>query len=98
MSSIKWKQRIITCEKLTKHTQDKTGNKFKTHLSTLLSEPEFPEYLAKIYKTQDELQTLEDKIIHNQLCKKADYKLLEGERPTPFFLNGKFKVGIILNH
>ena len=80
----KMKNETITYAKLTKHTQDKTGDTLRTNLSTLLSEPETPNNLNEIQNT---LQAHEENIIHNLLSKQADYNLLEGERPTKNFLN-----------
>ena len=81
------KTETITYAKRTKRTQDKTGDTLRTHLSTLLSEPESQKNLSEIHNTQNTLHALEDDIIHNLLSKKADYNLLEGERPTTNFLN-----------
>ena len=47
----KMQTETITYAKRTKRTQDKTGDTLRTHLSTLLTEPESHKNLAEIHKT-----------------------------------------------
>ena len=67
----KMQAETITYAKRTKRTQDRTGDTLRTHLSTLLTGPESPTNTAEIHKTQNDLQTLKEEIIHNRLCKRA---------------------------
>ena len=61
-----------------------TQNVLKATLQELISEPESEENTIAIHDTQEKLDQLEHKLLFNTLSKKANFNLLENERPTKF--------------
>ena len=53
----------------------------------MISAPESDENTIFILETQQQLDTLETKLIYNTLSKKTNFNLLENERPSRSFLN-----------
>ena len=62
-------------------------NKLKATLQELISEPESDENTLLIHETQAQLDDLETKHLYNTLSKKANFNLLENERPSKCFLS-----------
>ena len=61
--------------------------KLKDTLQKLLCEPESDENILQIHNTQTQLENLETKLLYNSLSKKANFNLLENERPSKSFLS-----------
>ena len=64
-----------------------TEIELKNTLQELLSEPESDENTLHIHDTQTQLEHLETKQLYNSLSKKANFNLLENERPGKGFLS-----------
>ena len=69
----------------TKHNN--TEAELKTTLQQLISEPESDENSLLIHNTQTQLEDLETKFLYNTLSKKANFNLLDNERPSKSFLS-----------
>ena len=63
-----------------------TETELKATLQELISEPESDENTLHIHETQSKLENLETKLLYNTLSKKANFNLLENERPSKNFL------------
>ena len=59
----------------------------KSTLQELISEPESDENTLHIHEIQSKLDNLETKLLFNTLSKKANFNLLENERPSKSFLS-----------
>ena len=77
----------IVFSKREKFEHTKTQNVLKATLQELISEPESEENTIAIHDTQEELEQLEHKLLYNTLSKKANFNLLENEKPTKSFLS-----------
>ena len=68
-------------------THNNTIHELKNTLQELISEPESAENALHIHETQTQLEDLETKLLFNTLSKKANFNLLENERPSKAFLS-----------
>ena len=64
-----------------------TAAELKDTLQKLISEPESDENTLHIHDTQTQLENFETKLLYNALSKKANFNLLENERPSKSFLS-----------
>ena len=64
-----------------------TEAELKATLQELICEPETEENTLRIHETQEKLENLETKVLYSTLSKKANFNLLENERPTKSFLS-----------
>ena len=76
---------IYSSRENTKHNN--TEAELKTTLQKLISEPESDENSLLIHDTQTQLENLETKFLFNSLSKKANFNLLDNERPSKSFLS-----------
>ena len=76
---------IYSSREKAKHNIDE--NNLKATLQELISEPESDENTLLIHETQAQLEDLETKHLYNTLSKKANFNLLENERPSKSFLS-----------
>ena len=83
----KMKDDTIIFARNQKKTNTKTSSELKETLQSLLSEPESLENTMYILDTQNRLETHETTLMHDTLSKKANFNLLENERPSRSFLN-----------
>ena len=78
---------VYSSRENTKHNN--TEVELKTTLQQLISEPESDENSLLIHNTQTQLEDLETKFLYNTLSKKANFNLLDNERPSKSFLSMK---------
>ena len=76
---------IYSARENTKHNN--TEAELKNTLQELISEPESDENTLLIHNTQTQLENLETKYLYNTLSKKANFNLLDNERPSKSFLS-----------
>ena len=81
------KSDTIAFSKKDKHTTNNHLNHLKATLQDLISEPESEENSIAIHETQEEIEIMETKVLYDSLSKKANFNLLENERPTKAFLS-----------
>ena len=80
------KNDTIIYAKREKNDTNFTQNFLKATLQDLISQPESHENTVSIIEAQEELEKLEAKVLHDTLSKKANYNLLDNERPSKAFL------------
>ena len=84
---LKIKNDTITYSSRKNAQHQNTEAELKGRLQELISEPESDENTFHIHETQTKLDNLETKLLYNTLSKKANFNLLENERPSKSFLS-----------
>ena len=84
---LKIKEDTIIYSSRKKAHLNNTEIELKNTLQELISEPESDENALRIHNTQTQLENLETEQLYNSLSKKANFNLLENERPSKSFLS-----------
>ena len=84
---LKIKDDTICYSSRQKANERNTDFELKETLQKLISEPESEENEILIHETQEQIEKIETQYLYDTLSKKANFNLLENERPSKSFLS-----------